>query len=171
MPLMKPFDAVVNKRSRRPLVAFPVTSISPGWFGCNAGSLRVSVLNTSCGSRRRLSEPTEAPGRVLGSDGDQGRSRCRPITTAMARIGTPSSAIASSGDPARDSQRQVEHVPASGHIEEPQHPYRIMSGSRRTADLSRCAAGRIRTIAGEPGRAVMAIPGRVFINTASGLLP
>jgi hypothetical protein len=74
--------------------------MSPGCVGCHPSRSRVSVLETGLSAARK---PARKPKCSLASSAGTetaGTSRCRPITSAMARIGTPSSATACSGDPA-----------------------------------------------------------------------
>lgn len=66
--------------------------MSPSWAGCQPMSSRVRALDAG------LSTPMKPPNQLKCSPAPSGEmdttgtSRCRPITSAMSRIGTPSSA-------------------------------------------------------------------------------
>ena len=75
--------------------------MSPGWVGCHPSSSRVRALEAGLSAREEAGQPGEVLGGVLGRRRTTtGRSRWRPITSAMSRIGTPSSATPCSVDPA-----------------------------------------------------------------------
>src|SRR5216683_1503442 len=74
--------------------------MSPGCAGCQPSSARVSVLEAGLSAARKPARKPKCPLAWPAGTETTGTSRCRPITSAMARLGTPSSATACSRDPA-----------------------------------------------------------------------
>ena len=85
--------------------------MSPGWVGCQPSSSRVSAFEAGLSAARKPASQVKCSAASSGAMATTGTSRCRPITSAMSRIGTPSSATPCSVDPAgRLLQRQAEEI-------------------------------------------------------------
>ncbi len=92
--------------------------MSPGWLGCHPSSSRVRALEARLSAARKPAIQVKCSPACSGAMEFTGTSRCLPITAAMSRIGTPSSATACSVDPAgacssARRNRRAESAPAS----------------------------------------------------------
>ena len=74
--------------------------MSPGWTGCQPNRCWVSALEAGTSMDANSANPPKWPSASSREMEVTGTSRCRPMTAAMSRNGTPSSPIACSRVPA-----------------------------------------------------------------------